>query len=85
MLSSVCLHLFIHPLHERLPLAVVHARHKLRNLSDVLLNQLLGAFFVFHIFSMVRQRGLTIIDLFTHPLESPPDDSICRARDIMHE
>ena len=53
MLSSVCLHLLIHPLHERRTLAVVHARHQLRNLSDVLLNQLLGAFVVFHIFTMV--------------------------------
>ena len=32
-----------------------------------------------------RQRCLTIIDLFTHPLESPPGDSICRARDNIHE
>ena len=53
MLSSVCLHLLINPLHERLPLAVVHALHQLRNLSDVLFNQLLGAFVVFHTISMV--------------------------------
>ena len=72
MLSSVCLHLLIHPLHERRPLAVVHARHQLRNLSDVLLNQLLGAFFAFHTVSMVRQRGLTIIELFTHSIGISP-------------
>ena len=53
MLSSVCLHLLINPFYERRPLAVVHERHQLRNLSDVLLNQLLGAFFAFHIVSMV--------------------------------
>ena len=53
MLSSVCLHLLINPFYERRPLAGVHARHQLRNLSDVLLNQLLCAFFVFHIFSVV--------------------------------
>lgn len=72
MLSSVCLHMLINPFYERLPLAVVHARHQLRNLSDVLLNQLLGAFFAFHTVSMVRQRGLTIIDLFTHSIGISP-------------
>ena len=53
MLSSVCLHLLINPFYERRPLDGVHARHQLRNLSDVLLNQLLGAFVAFHIVSMV--------------------------------
>ena len=53
MLSSVCLHLLIHPFYERRLLAGVHARHQLRDLSDVLLNQLLCAFVVFHIFTMV--------------------------------
>ena len=53
MLSSVCLHLLINPFYERRPLAVVHERHQLRNLSDVLLNQPLGALFAFHILSMV--------------------------------
>ena len=53
MLSSVCLHMLINPFYERLPLAVVHARHQLRDLSDVLFNQLLGAFFALHIVSMV--------------------------------
>ena len=72
MLSSVCLHMLINPFYERLPLAVVHARHQLRNLSDVLLTQLLGAFFAFHTVSMVRQRGLTIIDLFTHSIGISP-------------